>query len=227
MLALPQDTGNPGATGETRGGETRRGITLQTSSSPLCRCTARKTWSPSRGSNNKYFPMQETQCDKFGVSGGLGEPRFGLKLWLGSMDRMDESSSKSWVLFRGLPYRAIVIGVDLCMFMSMEKPSRGAEAEPWRGERSLARPAAAAFVCRGGRERERGGGGRPASAPRPGHRRERSARGPLFPPQAGRAAARSSAEPGQRSRGAESARPGLGGRRSRGARSAGATKAAR
>lgn len=123
---------------------------MQTSSSPLCRCTARKTWSPSRGSNNKYFPMQETQCDKFGVSGGLGEPRFGLKLWLGSMDRMDESSSKSWVLFRGLPYRAIVIGVDLCMFMSMEKPSRDAAPEPWRGERSLARPAAAAFVCAGG-----------------------------------------------------------------------------
>lgn len=100
---------DPGGNKEER----RRGITLQTSSSPLCRCTARKTWSPSRGSNNKYFPMQETQCDKFGVSGGLGEPRFGLKLWLGSMDRMDESSSKSWVLFRGLPYRAIVIGVDL------------------------------------------------------------------------------------------------------------------
>lgn len=123
---------------------------MQTSSSPLCRCTARKTWSPSRGSNNKYFPMQETQCDKFGVSGGLGEPRFGLKLWLGSMDRMDESSSKSWVLFRGLPYRAIVIGVDLCMFMSMEKTSRDAAPEPWRGARSLARPAAAAFVWRGG-----------------------------------------------------------------------------
>lgn len=100
--------------------------------------------------------MQETQCDKFGVSGGLGEPRFGLKLWLGSMDRMDESSSKSWVLFRGLPYRAIVIGVDLCMFMSMEKTSRDAAPEPWRGARSLARPAAAAFVCRGGgRERRR------------------------------------------------------------------------
>lgn len=94
--------------------------------------------------------MQETQCDKFGVSGGLGEPRFGLKLWLGSMDRMDESSSKSWVLFRGLPYRAIVIGVDLCMFMSMEKPSRDAAPKPWRRERSLARPAAAAFVCTGG-----------------------------------------------------------------------------
>lgn len=151
MLALLQDTGNPGATGENPGrGRTRRGITLQTSSSPLCRCTARKTWSPSRGSNNKYFPMQETQCDKFGVSGGLGEPRFGLKLWLGSMDRMDESSSKSWVLFRGLPYRAIVIGVDLCMFMSMEKTSRDAAPEPWRGARSLARPAAAAFVWRGG-----------------------------------------------------------------------------
>lgn len=142
MLALLQDRGNPGATGENPGwGRTRRGITLQTSSSPLCRCTARKTWSPSRGSNNKYFPMQETQCDKFGVSGGLGEPRFGLKLWLGSMDRMDESSSKSWVLFRGLPYRAIVIGVDLCMFMSMEKTSRDAAPEPWRGARSLARPA--------------------------------------------------------------------------------------
>lgn len=88
-------------------------VTLHTSSSPLCRCTARKTWSPSRGSNSKYFPMQETQCDKFGVSGGLGEPRFGLKLWLGSADLIDDSSSKSWVLFRDLPYLAIVIGVDL------------------------------------------------------------------------------------------------------------------
>lgn len=63
--------------------------------------------------------MQETQCDKFGVSGGLGEPRFGLKLWLGSADLIDDSSSKSWVLFRDLPYLAIVIGVDLCMFMSV------------------------------------------------------------------------------------------------------------
>lgn len=94
-------------------------FTLHTSSSPLCRCTARKTWSPSRGSNNKYFPMQETQCDKFGVSGGLGEPRFGLKLWLGSADLIDDNSSKSWVLFRDLPYLAIVMGVDLCMFMSV------------------------------------------------------------------------------------------------------------
>lgn len=94
-------------------------VTLHTSSSPLCRCTARKTWSPSRGSNNKYFPMQETQCDKFGVSGGLGEPRFGLKLWLGSADLRDDNSSKSWVLFRDLPYLAIVMGVDLCMFMSV------------------------------------------------------------------------------------------------------------
>lgn len=204
MLALLQDTGNPGATGENRGrGRTRRGITLQTSSSPLCRCTARKTWSPSRGSNNKYFPMQETQCDKFGVSGGLGEPRFGLKLWLGSMDRMDESSSKSWVLFRGLPYRAIVIGVDLCMFMSMEKTSRDAAPEPWRGARSLARPAAAAFVWRGGRERERGGGGRPASAPRPGHR-ERALSPRPFVPAAGRA--RSGAE----QRGGGAAAPGAG-----------------
>lgn len=63
--------------------------------------------------------MQETQCDKFGVSGGLGEPRFGLKLWLVSADLIDDSSSKSWVLFRDLPYLAIVIGVDLCMFMSV------------------------------------------------------------------------------------------------------------
>lgn len=142
--------------------------------------------------------MQETQCDKFGVSGGLGEPRLGLKFWLGSMDRIDESSSKSWVLFRGLPYRAIVIGVDLCMFMSMEKTSRDAAPEPWRGARSLARPAEAAFVWRGGRDRGGGGGGRPASAPRPGHKRERSARGPLFPPAAGSGAARNSAAAGQR-----------------------------
>lgn len=63
--------------------------------------------------------MQETQCDKFGVSGGLGEPRFGLKLWLGSADLIDDNSSKSWVLFRDLPYLAIVMGVDLCMFMSV------------------------------------------------------------------------------------------------------------
>lgn len=137
--------------------------------------------------------MQETQCDKFGVSGGLGEPRFGLKLWLGSMDRMDESSSKSWVLFRGLPYRAIVIGVDLCMFMSMEKTSRDAVPEPWRGARSLARPAAAAFVWREG-----GGGSAAAAGDQPQRRvlgtgRERSARAPLFPPAAGRGASRKSA----------------------------------
>lgn len=200
---------------------------MQTSSSPLCRCTARKTWSPSRGSNNKYFPMQETQCDKFGVSGGLGEPRFGLKLWLGSMDRMDESSSKSWVLFRGLPYRAIVIGVDLCMFMSMEKTSRDAAPEPWRGARSLARPAAAAFVWRGGRER--GGGGRPASAPRPGHRERALSPRPFVPAgdRARRGAERRgrAAAPGVREqRRLGAARPGLGGRRSHGARSAGENK---
>lgn len=64
--------------------------------------------------------MQETQCDKLGVSGGLGEPRFGLKLGLGSEeDLRDDNSSKSWVLFRDRPYLAIVIGVDLCMFMSV------------------------------------------------------------------------------------------------------------
>lgn len=111
-------------------------VTLHTSSSPLCRCTARKTWSPSRGSNSKYFPMQETQCDKFGVSGGLGEPRFGLKLWLGSADLIEDSSSKSWVLFRDLPYLAIVIGVDLCMFMSVgiahDKTNKQTEKPGWR-----------------------------------------------------------------------------------------------
>lgn len=81
--------------------------------------------------------MQETQCDKFGVSGGLGEPRFGLKLWLGSADLRDDNSSKSWVLFRDLPYLAIVMGVDLCMFMSVgshttnnKKPSGGTSR--WR-----------------------------------------------------------------------------------------------
>lgn len=90
--------------------------------------------------------MQETQCDKFGVSGGLGEPRFGLKLWLGSADLIDDSSSKSWVLFRDLPYLAIVIGVDLCMFMSVgiahdktNKPKRKTPLERWmsRGCRRL------------------------------------------------------------------------------------------
>lgn len=147
--------------------------------------------------------MQETQCDKFGVSGGLGEPRFGLKLWLGSMDRMDESSSKSWVLFRGLPYRAIVIGVDLCMFMSMEKPSRDAAPEPWRGERSLARPAAAAFVCAGGA----GAGARrrrATSLSAASWHGERALSPPPFvPPAAGRGAGRGAARRG-------AARPGLG-----------------
>lgn len=47
--------------------------------------------------------MQETQCDKLGVSGGLGDPKLGLKLWLDSVGLIDESSSKSWVLFRSLP----------------------------------------------------------------------------------------------------------------------------
>lgn len=75
--------------------------------------------------------MQETQCDKLGVSGGLGEPRFGLKLWLGSVDLIDESSSKSWFLFRGLPYRAIVIGVDLCMFMGIERTNQSYIPNPW------------------------------------------------------------------------------------------------
>lgn len=65
--------------------------------------------------------MQETQCDGLGVSGGLGEPRFGLKLWLGSEHLMDDSSSKSWVLFRDLPYLVIVMGFDLCMFMRAAK----------------------------------------------------------------------------------------------------------
>lgn len=92
------------------------------------------------------------------------------------------------------------------MFMSMEKTSRDAAPEPWRGARSLARPAAAAFVWRRG-----GGSGSAAAAgDQPQRRvlgtgRERSARGPLFPPPAGRAAARSSAAAGQR-------RPGPGSR---------------
>lgn len=134
---------------------------MHTSSSPLCRCTARKTWSPSRGSNNKYFPMQETQCDKFGVSGGLGEPRFGLKLWLGSADLIDDNSSKSWVLFRDLPYLAIVMGVDLCMFMSVGI-ALGKQKTRWRDE-SLASAAAGASVPRILKGNERGGDGKGAT----------------------------------------------------------------
>lgn len=64
--------------------------------------------------------MQETQCDELGVSGGLGEPRLGLKLWLGSVHLMEDNSSKSWFLFLDLPYLVIDIGFDLCMFMSMK-----------------------------------------------------------------------------------------------------------
>lgn len=90
--------------------------------------------------------MQETQCDKFGVSGGLGEPRFGLKLWLGSADLIDDNSSKSWVLFRDLPYLAIVMGVDLCMFMSVGI-ALDKHKTRWRAE-SLASAAAGASVPR-------------------------------------------------------------------------------
>lgn len=137
-------------------------VTLHTSSSPLCRCTARKTRSPSRGSNNKYFPMQETQCDKFGVSGGLGEPRFGLKLWLGSADLIDDNSSKSWVLFRDLPYLAIVMGVDLCMFMSVGIAHDQQTKTRWRDE-SLASAAAGASVPRILKGGARGGDGQGAA----------------------------------------------------------------
>lgn len=76
--------------------------------------------------------MQETQCDKFGVSGGLGEPRFGLKLWLGSADLIDDNSSKSWVLFRDLPYLAIVMGVDLvCSEPGSQGYSVGSSSGPF------------------------------------------------------------------------------------------------
>lgn len=129
---------------------------MHTSSSPLCRCTARKTWSPSRGSNNKYFPMQETQCDKFGVSGGLGEPRFGLKLWLGSADLIDDNSSKSWVLFRDLPYLAIVMGVDLCMFMSVGDRTR--QTKKPAGEMSRRRVRLQAPLCHRDKKGTRGEG---------------------------------------------------------------------
>lgn len=105
--------------------------------------------------------MQETQCDKFGVSGGLGEPRFGLKLWLGSADLIDDNSSKSWVLFRDLPYLAIVMGVDLCMFMSVGI-ALGKQKTRWRDE-SLASAAAGASVPRILKGNERGGDGKGAT----------------------------------------------------------------
>lgn len=109
--------------------------------------------------------MQETQCDKFGVSGGLGEPRFGLKLWLGSADLIDDSSSKSWVLFRDLPYLAIVMGVDLCMFMSVGI-ARDRHTKSRRRDESLASAAAGASVPRIlGRGRERGYAGKELEAP--------------------------------------------------------------
>lgn len=103
--------------------------------------------------------MQETQCDKFGVSGGLGEPRFGLKLWLGSADLIDDNSSKSWVLFRDLPYLAIVMGVDLCMFMSVGIALDKQKKNRWRDE-SRASAAAGASVPRMLKGIERGGTGR-------------------------------------------------------------------
>lgn len=102
--------------------------------------------------------MQETQCDKFGVSGGLGEPRFGLKLWLGSADLIDDNSSKSWVLFRDLPYLAIVIGVDLCMFMSVGIAHDKQKSPLERGESQASAAAGASGFKKGTRQegRERG-----------------------------------------------------------------------
>lgn len=47
--------------------------------------------------------MREMQCDESGVSGGLGDPRFGLKLWLDSVVLKQDNSSKSCDLCRDLP----------------------------------------------------------------------------------------------------------------------------
>lgn len=110
-----------------------------------------------------------------------------------------------------------------------DQPRRCTGALAWS---AVPRPSSCGCLCVAGGG---GSGSAAAAGDQPQRRvlgtgRERSAPGPLFPPPAGRAAARSSAEPGRQrrpvpgGRGAGAARPGLGGRRSRGARSAGGNK---
>lgn len=47
--------------------------------------------------------MQEIQWEESGVSGGLGDPRLGLKLWLDSVVLKQDNSSNSVALCRDLP----------------------------------------------------------------------------------------------------------------------------
>lgn len=67
----------------------------------------------------------------------------------------------TWVLFRDLPYLAIVMGVDLCMFMSVGV-ALDKQKTRWRDE-SLASAAAGASVPRILKGNERGGDGKGAT----------------------------------------------------------------
>lgn len=75
--------------------------------------------------------MREIQCDESGVSGGLGEPRLGLKLWCDSVLLRQDNSSKSCDLCRDLPYREMLIGFDLCMFMREGVGDDSTESRRW------------------------------------------------------------------------------------------------